>query len=77
MLSPCGSSADVAALSPAIWSIDAAAETCTCAGPSWVLSSRSAVFAAVSFSKVTVADWDAFCSLDSGVTERDWILPLS
>ena len=70
------SSAEPAVLPPAIWSRDAAVVTCTWAGPSWVLSSRSAVFAAVSFSNVTVADWLALSSLDSGVTERDWILPL-
>lgn len=33
--------------------------------------------AAVSFSKVTVADCDEVASPDSGVTERELILPLS
>ena len=41
-----------------------------------MLSSKRAVLAAVSFSKVTEADWVEPASLDSGVTERDWILPL-
>jgi len=70
------SSDELTALPPDIWSRDAAEETWTCADPSWVLSRRSAVFAAVSFSNVTVADWADFSSPDSGVTERDWILPL-
>ena len=46
--------------------------TWTCEGPSWVLSRRSAVLAAVSFSKVTLAD----CSLPSVETLREEILPL-
>jgi len=70
------SSDEPAALPPAISSRDAAEETWTWADPSWVLSRRSAVFAAVSFSNVTVADWADFSSPDSGVTEREWILPL-
>lgn len=40
-----------------------------------MLSSKRAVLAAVSFSNVTEADWEE-PALDSGVTERDWILPL-
>ena len=62
--------------SPAMSSMDLAELTFTELGPSWVLSRRSAVLAAVSFSKVTVADLLESAELDSGVTERDWILPL-
>jgi hypothetical protein len=55
---------------------EAADFTVTCPGPSWVLSSKSAVFAAVSFSNVTVADLVALESLDVGVTDKLAILPL-
>lgn len=41
-----------------------------------MLSRRRAVLAAVSFSKVTVADWGLEGSSDVGVTEREVILPL-
>jgi len=46
--------------------------TCTWVLPSWVLSSRRAVLAAVSFSKVTVADWVS----PAGLISRLVILPL-
>jgi len=61
-----------AAFSPAISSMDFAEETCTELGPSCVLSSSKAVFAAAVFSKVTEAVW---ASLPEGFTLMDWILP--
>jgi len=48
------------------------AETWTNEVPSWVLSRRRAVLAAVGFSKVTAADWVS----PEGETEREEILPL-
>ena len=51
---------------------DESAETWTSEVPSWVLSRRRAVFAAVGFSKVTLADWVS----PEGETEREEILPL-
>ena len=47
-------------------------ETLTSVAPSFVLSNRSAVLAAVSFSKVTVASWVS----PEGVISRLVILPL-
>lgn len=41
-----------------------------------VLSRRRAVLAAVSFSKVTVADFNASGELEVGVTEMERIFPL-
>ena len=41
-----------------------------------MLSRRRAVLAAVSFSKVTEADFVLSAAFDSGVTDRDEILPL-
>jgi hypothetical protein len=46
--------------------------TWTCDGPSWVLSRRRAVLAAVSFSKVTLADCE---EAPSELTEREEIFP--
>ena len=54
----------------------AADDTLTCELPSCVLSSSSAVLAAVSFSKVTVADCGLSVASEEGVTEREVILPL-
>jgi len=51
---------------------DESAETCTNEVPSWVLSRRRAVLAAVGFSKVTAADWVS----PEGETESEEILPL-
>lgn len=44
--------------------------------PSWVLSRRRAVLAAVSFSKVTVAESAESVESPAGVTEREVIFPL-
>lgn len=81
-------------VAPALWatsSIELALVTLTCDLPSWVLSRRRAVLAAlsqsvfvhlvqrytyVSFSKVTVADLTESVDPDEGVIERLVIFPL-